>query len=45
VSPELLVNYVYALYGLDAGDLDVDFFSFTGKALELGSPRLPQVRL
>lgn len=43
VSPELLVNYVYRLYGLDADELDVDFFSFTGNALQMGSPRLAQV--
>lgn len=43
LSPELLVNYVYRLYGLDADEWEVDFFSFTGQALEIGSPRLAQV--
>jgi hypothetical protein len=43
VSPELLVNHVYRLYGLDAEELNVDFFSFTGDALKIGSPRLAQV--
>jgi hypothetical protein len=43
VSSEMLVNYVYRLYGLDADAMDVDFFSFTGQALEMGSPRLAQV--
>jgi hypothetical protein len=43
VSMEQLVNYVYRLYGLDADAMDVDFFTFTGQALEMGSPRLAQV--
>jgi hypothetical protein len=42
-SQRALVNHVYRLYGLDATELDVDFFSFTGAALQLGSPHLAQV--
>lgn len=43
LSAELLINYLYRLYGLDSDEMDVDFFSFTGPALQMGSARLAQV--